>query len=69
MPESNHEIEEYVQLNENLRHYHNQRFAQMTLWLAITAGLLSVLFGEHYAGSAATTVVLKLLGCITSVAF
>ena len=34
--------DEYKHLNDNMRHYSNMRFAQMTLFVAITAGLLSL---------------------------
>jgi len=37
---------EYQDVSENLRHYSNMRFAQMTLFLAITAGLGSVIIHD-----------------------
>jgi hypothetical protein len=37
---------EYQDISENLRHYSNMRFAQMTLFLAITAGLGSVIIND-----------------------
>src|SRR3982750_4837427 len=69
MPQLSDKTEEYTQLNEAIRHYHNQRFAQLTLWLAITGGLFSVLFGQSYKASLIGTLALKLIGIIASVAF
>lgn len=37
---------EYQDVSENLRHYGNMRFAQMTLFLAITAGFGSVIIND-----------------------
>lgn len=36
--------EEYKELNNNLRFYGNMRFAQLTLFSAITAALLTIIF-------------------------
>lgn len=38
---------EYEQINENLRHYGNMRFAILIVSLAITTGLIAVVFGER----------------------
>lgn len=37
---------EYLDVSENMRHYGNMRFAQLTLFIAITAAQLSVLFNS-----------------------
>ena len=65
----NSKKEEYIQLNQNLRHYHNQRFAQLTLWLAITAGLMSALFSKSYVVPSIANMALKLIGIIASIVF
>ena len=36
--------EEYKELNNNIRFYGNMRFAQLTLFSALTAGLLAIIF-------------------------
>ncbi|MBU2503533.1 MAG: hypothetical protein KJ879_00565 [Nanoarchaeota archaeon] len=61
--------QEYIHINEIIRHYHNQRFAQLTLWLAITAVLLSVLFGKTYNVTPIAAISLKLIGIIASIVF
>jgi hypothetical protein len=35
--------EEYKEVSANLRHYHNMQFAEMTVLVAITAGLITLL--------------------------
>jgi dipeptide/tripeptide permease len=62
--------DEYLDVSENLRHYGNARFALMTLFLAITAGILSIVF-EHNQSQykPLAIIVLKVVGIISSVAF
>lgn len=69
MTKANDKNEEYIQLNENLRNYHRHRFLQLTLWLAITAGLMSALFGKDYNVSDFAKIMLKLIGIVTSTVF
>lgn len=69
MADSNNKLVEYNQLNENIRHYHNQRFAQLTLWLAISAVLLSVFFSDSRTPSKWEGIILKAIGIISSFAF
>jgi hypothetical protein len=69
MCQSNNTQEEFIQLNENLRNYHRHRFLQLTLWFAITAGLISDLFSNSYEISFTVKTMLKLIGIITSVMF
>jgi hypothetical protein len=38
--------QEYTEVCENFRHYSNLRFAILTLFFAVYAGLLSILFGD-----------------------
>ena len=61
--------EEYIQLNENLRNYHHHRFLQLTLWLAITASLMSAVFDKSYAVPNNGKLILKLVGIIASFIF
>jgi hypothetical protein len=62
-------LAEYGAHNDNLRHYHNQRFAQLTLWLAISAAVGSVLFNADLELKPHTMFMLKLFGAIASLAF
>lgn len=39
--------DEYREASANLRHYSNLRFAQLTIFAAITAGLLYIFFHEN----------------------
>ena len=42
---TNHDAaDEYMDLSANMRHYANMRFAQLTLYFAFTAGLVTVVF-------------------------
>jgi hypothetical protein len=46
-PQSNEHLRvEYQDVSENMRHYGNMRFAQMTLFAAITAGLTSAIIND-----------------------
>lgn len=38
--------DEYLDVSENMRHYGNMRFAQLTLYVVITAAQLSILFNS-----------------------
>ncbi|NOT50154.1 MAG: hypothetical protein HOP10_02645 [Chitinophagaceae bacterium] len=36
--------QEYTEVNQNLRHYGNMRFAQLTIFIALTGGLITLVF-------------------------
>lgn len=59
---------EYTTLLENMRHYHNHRFKQLTLWSAITAVLATTAYGKN-AISEMFLVIVKLLGIVVSLSF
>lgn len=61
--------DEYKELGENMRQHSNMRFAQMTLFFALTAGLLSVIFTSNPPLSSLLRFVLKVGGVITSAVF
>ena len=44
---SNEKIEEFKQACELFRHYSNMRFAIITVYIAITTAILSVIFGNN----------------------
>ncbi len=52
-----------------MRHYANMRFAQLTLYFALTAGLMSSVFMADPALPAPLRQVLKLLGAVAGCAF
>jgi hypothetical protein len=39
-------LDEYKSVNENMRHYSNMRFAQLTLYFGLSAALLTVVLAE-----------------------
>ena len=53
---------EYEDLSGNLRHHSNLRFAQLTLFVAATGGLISVVFSKSPALGIAPKTGLKLFG-------
>ena len=61
--------QEYQQLNENMRHYGNMRFAQLTLYFAFTAALVAAIFTTDPPLTAGIRVTLKHVGMIGSIAF
>ena len=46
MTEDNSKKDEYLDVSHNMRTYINMRFAQLTLFIAITAALLNVIYGK-----------------------
>ena len=65
----NNTTEEYKQLNENMRHYGNMRFAQLTLYFAITAGLGTALLMVNPPLNYRVRFGLKIAGIVSSIAF
>ena len=60
---------EYKDLSDNMRHYANMRFAQMTLYFALTAGLVTVVFTANPAQPPGLRLALKIIGVVAAVAF
>jgi hypothetical protein len=69
MPSTDEHRAEYEDLSSNLRHHSNLRFAQLTLFVAVTGGLISVVFAKSPALSIAPKTGLKLFGLIATLAF
>jgi len=61
--------DEYKDLSDNLRNYANMRFAQLTLFFALTAGLMSILFTQDPPLCDSLRLCLKVVGAITAAAF
>ena len=67
--ENGNPSEEYNELSDNMRHYANMRFAQLTLYFALTAGLITALFTVAPPLSDNLRLVLKIIGALASAAF
>ena len=61
--------QEYEDLSSNLRHYGTLQFAQLTVFIAITAGLLSVVFRSDNSIPSLAEIALKLAGLFISALF
>jgi len=62
-------IHEYQDIGNNLRHYANLQFAQLTVFVAMTGGLLALLFRTDRAVSTPARTVLKVAGAILPLLF
>ena len=61
--------DEYKDVGDNMRQYGNMRFAQLTLFIAVTAGLLSVLFRSDPPLLSLVRYILKIGGLIITFVF
>jgi len=61
--------EEYKDLSDNMRLYVNLRFAQLTIFSALTGGLIVVLFSEDNVPSPSAKIVLKVAGIFIAAMF
>ena len=61
--------QEYQVLNENMRHYGNMRFSQLTLYFAFTAALVAAVFTVDPPLTSSVRATLKLVGMVGSIAF
>lgn len=61
--------DEYKDVSSNMRQYGNMRFSQLTLFIALTAGLLTGLFTSNPPLSFLVRSVLKIGGLIITVVF
>ncbi len=62
-------IDEYKELNNNIRFYGNMRFAQLTLFTAITAALLTIVFTIEPKLLEPTRTVVKVGGMLATFVF
>jgi hypothetical protein len=62
-------LEEYKDVSNNVRHYAVHSVARMSLFIAFTGGLLSVLFGLKGQLSAFAYVAFEFLGLVLTVLF
>jgi hypothetical protein len=61
--------DEYAHADENVRHYQTTRFSLLTVFIAISAGLLTVLSTTAGTAAANWTFMLKVAGVSTTVLF
>jgi len=60
---------EYAHASENIRHYQSTRFSLLTVFIAITAGLLTVFTAISSASPAYLSLLLKIAGLATTLLF
>jgi dipeptide/tripeptide permease len=61
--------EEYKDLSDNMRHYANMRFAQLTIFVALTGALIVVNFSKDAPDSHLAKTVLKVAGIFIATMF
>lgn len=59
-------LQEYLDVSENMRHFGNMRFAQMSILIAITGGLIAVLFANDHKLEQGLALALKVGGLMVS---
>jgi len=61
--------DEYMDASSNVRHFQTIRFAQLTIFVALTGGILNILFGRSEPLPGHSGVVIKLGGFLISVLY
>jgi hypothetical protein len=61
--------EEYKDLSDNMRHYGQMRFGQLTIFFAITAGLISAVFNFEHKMPLIPKTMLMVCGLYISIMF
>jgi uncharacterized membrane protein YcgQ (UPF0703/DUF1980 family) len=64
---SDNKLDEYKEINNNVRFYGNMRFAQLTLFSAITAALLTIIFKTQPALTESIKRLLEIGGIISAI--
>jgi len=62
-------LEEYKECNNNLRHYGNMRFAEITVFFAVNAGLLSRVYNDQRLASPAFEYLISAVGVFFCILF
>lgn len=60
---------EYLDVSTNLRHWNTLRFAELTIFIAITGAMMNVVFGRSAELSRSFVILAKLAGVFVSVLF
>ena len=61
--------DEYLDATANMRHYSNLRFLQLTVFVAVTGGLIAILSGTDTKTTLGAELLVKGIGVLMSVAF
>ncbi len=61
--------DEYLDAGANMRQFGNIRFAQMTVFIAMTAGILTALFQANSSLLLGTRIILKVTGLFITIIF
>ncbi len=61
--------QEYTELNSHIRHYSNMRFAQLTIFLALTGGLIATVFTKIDSSRMLLRIFLDIVGLFLGVIF
>ncbi len=61
--------EEYLDLSTSIRHWGNMRFAQLTVFIALTAGMFAAVYHQDFAQSGLPELMVKIGGCAVAVIF
>lgn len=61
--------QEYLDASSNVRHWTTLRFAQLTIYVALTAGLLNVLLGKGGPLPGRTALAIELAGLLTTAVY
>jgi hypothetical protein len=61
--------DEYTDISESIRHWQNMRFAQLTVFIALTAGMFATVYHTDFNTSDITKLLTKLAGAGVSIMF
>jgi hypothetical protein len=60
---------EYADVSSNVRHFQTIRFAQLTIFIALTGGLLNVLFGRAATLPLWGSIIIRIAGLLISLLY
>lgn len=60
---------EYIDVSTNLRHWNTLRFAELTIFIAITGAMMNVVFGRSAELPGSFSVLVKVAGLLVSILF
>ncbi|MDD1678396.1 MAG: hypothetical protein LUO93_04335 [Methanomicrobiales archaeon] len=61
--------DEYLDASNTIRHYGTSRFAELTIYIALTAGIMNVAFGRFAPISTEVGISLKAAGLLITLLF
>ena len=60
---------EYIDVSTNLRHWNTLRFAELTIFIAITGAMMNIAFGKSTPLTMEFNLLIKIAGFIVSLLF